>query len=148
MDASDLFVDQSEILSLSFRNFSLALEKCSVNREALETSLSRNFLEPFGRIVDSDLGSAQKACKSLHQARLELDSVKSRLRSAKPDRIEKLSEELREAEQTFTFALETAILRMKAVLDNKELVKHVNAVIEGLVAYHKSCYEALNSLVI
>ena len=69
MDAADLFVDQSEHLSLGFRNFSLALEKCAANRDALESALSSSLIESLGRILETDIGNANKAAKSLHQGK-------------------------------------------------------------------------------
>ena len=105
------------------RNLGLALEKSSHARDEMETRVLNEFVYPITETLEAGVANAQRARKQAQKARLDLDSVKAKLRYAKAEKIEQLSAELHAAEEAFTIAVEDALISMKSLVENPNLSK-------------------------
>ncbi|EPZ34609.1 hypothetical protein ROZALSC1DRAFT_27257 [Rozella allomycis CSF55] len=139
---------ENEIFGEALKNYAFALEKVSSARDEMDDQIALKFLAPFMNTLDGTFQIAAKARKAAQKARLELDTVKSRLRQSSNDKIEMLSQELKLAEEQFNLNVEDAILHMKAVTENPDLLKQLNDMIEAQLNFFKKSYEALNALII
>lgn len=83
-----------------------------------EGAIQQDFISPFESVIGGDLQHAKKARGVANNARLNLDSIKSKLASAKEDKQAGLRDELNHSESEFDHAVLVAKNAMKAVLES------------------------------
>lgn len=67
------------------------------------------------------------------------DSCRSRLKSATPARAEAVREEMVKSEDEFVGAVDEAMSKMKAVVDNGDALRCLSDLVAIQLSYHKVC---------
>jgi murein L,D-transpeptidase YcbB/YkuD len=115
-------------------------------RLTLLSSVQTQFLKPWNMTLTNSISHAMKARAAVKSSRLELDARKSALKSASPQRAEQARLEVENAEDDLVQKTEVAIGLMKAVLENPEPIKNLNALAKAQLTYHAAAAEALQAM--
>ncbi|KAI9189717.1 BAR domain-containing protein [Blastocladiella emersonii ATCC 22665] len=135
-----------EPLGAAVRKLGASEEKLGDAEVALKETTSVKFVQPISAIVNDRLANVSRARRTVTNTRLQLDSVKSRFKSASPQRAEALQVELEKAEDVFVDAVEEATKLMKAVVDSPAVLRHTSDLVAAQLAYHKQCVQILSDL--
>ena len=85
---------------------------------AQDSGIQRDFVSPFESVVGGDIIHAKKARNAANNGRLNLDSIRSRMASAKEDKLASLRDELNHAESEFDHFVLVAKSAMNTVLES------------------------------
>ncbi|KAL2872314.1 BAR domain-containing protein [Aspergillus lucknowensis] len=136
-------------LASALEKYALASEKVGEARLAQDAQIQSRFLAGWNTTLNTNLMFAAKARKNVENARLMLDSIKAKHRTAAGD-LDSLSEEARaeieQAEDEFVGQTEEAVSVMKNVLDTPEPLRNLADLIAAQLEYHKRSYEILSEL--
>ncbi|KAL2830179.1 BAR domain-containing family protein [Aspergillus pseudoustus] len=136
-------------LATALEKYALASEKVGEARLAQDAQIQSRFLAGWNTTLNTNLMFAAKARKNVENARLMLDSIKAKYRTAEGD-LDSLSEEARseieQAEDEFVGQTEEAVSVMKNVLDTPEPLRNLADLIAAQLEYHKRSYEILSEL--
>ncbi|KAJ0417084.1 BAR domain-containing family protein [Aspergillus carlsbadensis] len=136
-------------LATALEKYALASEKVGEARLAQDAQIQSRFLAGWNTTLNTNLMFAAKARKNVENARLMLDSVKAKHRTAEGD-LDSLGEEARseieQAEDEFVGQTEEAVSVMKNVLDTPEPLRNLADLIAAQLEYHKRSYEILSEL--
>ncbi|KAI5286696.1 hypothetical protein KEM54_006583 [Ascosphaera aggregata] len=136
-------------LAIGLEKFALASEKIGEARLAQDAQIQSRFLAGWSTTLNTNLVFAAKARKNVENARLMLDSTKTRLGANKhgADHLtEEARQEIEQAEDEFISQTEEAVAVMKNVLDTPEPLRNLADLIAAQLEYHKKSYEILSEL--
>ncbi|KAF2763123.1 hypothetical protein EJ05DRAFT_472059 [Pseudovirgaria hyperparasitica] len=147
-------------LGTALEKYAVASEKVGEARLAQDAQIQSRFLAGWSTTLNTNLMFAQRARKSVENARLNLDAVKARAKGVgfalpgqkKEDHLDEsqLSDEARaqieQAEDEFVAQTEEAVGVMKNVLDTPEPLRNLADLIAAQLEYHKKAYEILSEL--
>ncbi|KAI9221294.1 hypothetical protein BC828DRAFT_381354 [Blastocladiella britannica] len=123
-----------------------ASEKVGDAELELKSGVADKFSGPINQLVQERLAHVARARRTVTTTRLSLDSVKSRFKSASPQRAEALQVELEKAEDVFVDAVEEATKLMKAVVESPAILRHIANLVALQLAFHKQCAQILSEL--
>ena len=89
-----------------------------------------------------------KAKKEVINARLNFDSCKAKVNSAKPEQVAIFKAEVEAAESRLAAALEEARRFMTSVVENPDAIKGLSSFMASQLRYHKQCQEVLHGILL
>lgn len=160
--ASAHALDSSEPLATALEKYALASEQVGEARLQQDAQIQSRFNAAFTTTLNTNIMFAQKARKSVENARLSLDAAKSKAKSgggisfpgmgARQDIHdgEHLTEEQRveveTAEDEFVGCTEEAVGVMKNVLDTPEPLRNLADLVQAQLEFHKKAFEIYSEL--
>ncbi|ORZ33584.1 hypothetical protein BCR44DRAFT_1437763 [Catenaria anguillulae PL171] len=135
-----------EPLAAALRKLATSEEKLGDAQVSLKSETAVKFTAPIGEIVNDRLANVSRARRNVTTTRLQLDGVKSRFKSASPQRAEELQVELEKAEDVFVDAVEEATKLMKSLVESPAILRHIADLVAQHLAYHKLCVQVLTEL--
>ncbi|KAI5807893.1 BAR domain-containing family protein [Peziza echinospora] len=159
-------LDHSDPLATALEKYALASEQVGEARLQQDALIQSRFNAPFTVTLNTNLNVfAAKARKNVENARLTLDSAKSRAKNGplgfslpgaaqKKENVlpedDQLTEEQRaeieRAEDEFVGSTEEAVGVMKNVLDTPEPLRNLADLVQAQLEFHKRAYEIYSEL--
>lgn len=139
-------VDPKEPLEAALKKFALAQERMGNARLRQDDDVKVKFYNPLVSSLTNKIGEALKARKNVQSVRLVYDACRGRLRSAQPQRAEGIRSELEKCEDEFVAAVDDAMGKMKRVVENNDLLRHLADLVAVQLQYHKAVFECLSEL--
>ena len=147
-------------LATALEKYALAQERVGEARLAQDAQIQSRFLAGWNTTLNTNLMFATRARKNVEKARLNLDSVKARVKGntwklgaqkdgqhhEEPELSPQAQEEIERAEDEFVTQTEEAVGVMKNVLDTPEPLRNLAELIAAQMEYHKKAYEILSEL--
>jgi hypothetical protein len=75
-------------------------------------------MHPWNATLSNTIQHALKARKEVASARLSLDSAKTRLKNARPEKLGVAQSDLQQCEDVFNVAVHDAMVKMRSVVDS------------------------------
>ncbi|KAF8460416.1 hypothetical protein BDZ91DRAFT_766332 [Kalaharituber pfeilii] len=165
--ASSHLLEHSDPLATALEKYALASEQVGEARLQQDRLIQTRFNQPFTTTLNTNLNVfATKARRNVENARLTLDSVKSRAKNGplgfglpnvggqkksevlpSDDHLtEEQRAEIEAAEDEFIGATEEAVGVMKNVLDTPESLRNLADLVQAQLEYHKKAYEIYSEL--
>lgn len=101
---------------------------------------------PMSKALKTSLNKATKARRNVEEKRLDYDTARANLKTAKPEQQPRLRAELDQLEDQFAIATEEAVSIMKNVVDDSKPLTELVELIEAQLSYHKTAAELLSEL--
>ncbi|KAL1919801.1 uncharacterized protein VTP21DRAFT_1732 [Calcarisporiella thermophila] len=121
-------------------------EKVGDARLRMDDEITAKFVQPFNTTLNTLLARAMKARRNVQSQRLNLDAIRAKHRSVRPERAEAAQVEIEQAEDQFVAAVEEATTLMKAALDSPEPLRNLSDFVAAQLAYFKEATELLTNL--
>lgn len=162
--ASAQLIDHSDPLATALEKYALASEQVGEARLQQDHIIQQRFNSPFTITLNTNLNVfAAKARRNVENARLTLDSAKSRAKNGplgfslpsvgksevlpSDDHLtEEQRQEIETAEDGFVGATEEAVGVMKNVLDTPEPLRNLADLVQAQLEFHKKAYEIYSEL--
>jgi len=159
-------LDHSDPLATALEKYALASEQVGEARLQQDALIQSRFNAPFTVTLNTNLNVfAAKARKNVENARLTLDSAKSRAKNGplgfslpgaaqKKENVlpeddpltEEQRAEIERAEDEFVGSTEEAVGVMKNVLDTPEPLRNLADLVQAQLEFHKRAYEIYSEL--
>ena len=144
-------------LAHALEKYAIASESVGEARLNQDRKIQNRFLAGWSTTLNTNLQTAQRARKSVENARLHLDAIKAKARgggfgkaSAAQHSEEHYTEaqraEIERAEDEFVNQTEEAVVVMKNVLDTPEPLRNLADLIAAQLEFHKRAQEILSDL--
>lgn len=165
--ASSHTLDHSDPLSTALEKYAFASEQVGEARLQQDKIITSRFNQPFTTTLNTNLNDfTAKARRNVENARLSLDSAKSRAKNGplgfsfpnvggqkrsevlpSDDHLtEDQRAEIETAEDEFVGATEEAVGVMKNVLDTPEPLRNLADLVQAQLEFHKKAYEIYSEL--
>ncbi|TPX65813.1 hypothetical protein SpCBS45565_g04854 [Spizellomyces sp. 'palustris'] len=132
-----------EPIGAALKKFAAVEEKVGNARLKLDADATAKFYQPFNMMLTATIANAMKARKNVQSVRLAYDACRARLKAAKPENVDVVRTEMEAAEEDFVAAVDDAMGKMNAVVENPEPLKNLADLVAAQLAYFKEAYEAL-----
>lgn len=157
-------LDTSDPLATALEKYALASEQVGDARLQQDAQIASRFNAAFTTTLNTNINFAQKARKTVENARFTLDAAKSKakngglgfppLAGARKDASglddEHITEdqrvEIEEAEDEFVGCTEEAVGVMKNVLDTPEPLRNLADLVQAQLEFHKKAFEIYSEL--
>ncbi|KAJ3186525.1 hypothetical protein HDU85_007345 [Gaertneriomyces sp. JEL0708] len=136
-----------EPLGAALVKFSNIEDKLGNARLKLDAAATNKFVDPYHRMLQETIANAMRARKNVHSVRLTYDACRARLKSAKPEHVDVIRQEMEASEDEFVAAVDDAMGKMKAVVENPAPLKNLADLVAAQLAYFKEAYELLSEAV-
>jgi len=130
-----------------------ALIKCSEvqkkigkSRIQMNGEINEKFVRKLMNQLETSIRYVYTARRHVHNNRLKLDSIKSRARSANPEKVDQLSDELQLAQADFNLSVSTSVELMKNLLNSNELLSALADFMAAMLEYFKQGFDLLSEL--
>lgn len=147
--ASDLnasSLENQSALSDALTKYATAELKIGEARLTQDNLIRARFNLPMSKALKTSLDKASRARRAVEEKRLNYDTARTSLKTARPEHEAKLRSELEHLEDEFANATEEAVSIMKNVVDDSKPLTELAELIEAQLSYHKAATELLSDL--
>jgi len=137
---------ENDSFGKALEKYALAQDKIGESRLIQDDLIVQRFNNPYNVTLKTQIAAATESRRKVQQARLELDSAKSKFKNAKPEFQDARRVEVEQCEDAFVTLTEEALDVMKNTLDTLEPLRGLADLIAAQLEYHKQAYEVLSEL--
>ncbi|KAI9091169.1 hypothetical protein DFS34DRAFT_619480 [Phlyctochytrium arcticum] len=135
-----------EPIGAALKKFATVEERVGNARLKLDAAAQQKFVQPCAKLLSAHIAYAMAARKNVQSVRLAYDACRARLKASKPEHVEQVRQEMEAAEEEFVAAVDEAMGKMNAVVENPEPLKMLADLVAAQLAYFKESYEALSEV--
>lgn len=146
---SDANASTSDPLPSALEKYAVAQEKVGEARLYQDTQIGSRFLSPWQTTLNTNIGYATKARKSVENARLSLDAVKAKARSrfgSEAAYDDKTRADVDHAEDEFVAKVEEATGIMKNCLDTPEPLRNLVELVRAQREFYETAASVLKEV--
>jgi len=121
-------------------------EKLGRSKLQMNAEIYEKFVKPIEYSLDTTFRSALLARRAVQTSRLQLDTCKSRIKSAKPEKQQDIQLELSQAQLQFDAAVDESFRLMKAAINSNEGLSSLADFTQAMLNYYRSGMQLLEEL--
>ncbi|TPX74573.1 hypothetical protein CcCBS67573_g04164 [Chytriomyces confervae] len=140
-------MNPQEPFTVTLEKIADAYETIGHTRVKMDTEITQSVHAPLTTTLNQLIAHATKARRHVSLVRLNYDSARAKLKTAKPQQEDAARAEMEATEDAFVAAVDDAMSKMALVVDSTEPIKNWAKLVEAQLAYYKQAHEVLAGLV-
>jgi len=121
-------------------------EKIGKSRVKMNNEINEKFVKKMNIQLATAFKTVHNYRRNVHAARVKLDTLKTRARSASPEKAEEMADELQLYQAEFNSLVSVSIDSMKALINSNEALSCLADYMSSMLVYFQSGFELLSEL--
>ncbi|KAI8621308.1 hypothetical protein BC830DRAFT_1095076 [Chytriomyces sp. MP71] len=132
--------------TVALTKFADSFDAVGEARLKMDAEITRQVHTPLQLTLNTTLAHAVKARRQVTMVRLNYDSARAKLKTAKPSQEEAARAEMEATEDAFVQAVDDAMNKMSAVVGSGEVLRSLTELVKAQLEFYKKAHEAMSEL--